>query len=430
MEDNYDYIILGTGLVECVISTILSKKGKRVLQIDHNPTYGSETRTLSYKELKDKFGQGDTLCPLLASLNRHFSIDLAPKLLLADGNMKKVLAKYEISATVSFVQIQGSYIYRNKKVYTVPASEKASLKSSAISLWQKPRVTAFFWNVKKYAETKKVPSRKTMQEEFDYYGLDKNSIEFIGHAIALNLDDEYLQKPPSQTFDKIVMYIRSLLCYNEPHPYIYPLYGLSEISQSFSRKAGMYGATFMLNTPVENIIVDDQVSVEIIHPLSKEKVAVRCSHVIGAPFYFMSRVKTTKEVIRAICIVKGEIKLVKSGQLIFLKSEFGRLNDIFMVILGEKEKTVPEGYSLAIISTVRETDNPETELKPIIDKLGDIKECFIETRKLYEPLKLYDKISILKSVDQTTHLETAYDEIVRICKELGVADELNDISEY
>jgi Rab GDP dissociation inhibitor len=36
----YDVIVLGTGLTECVLSGVLSVKGKKVLHIDRNDHYG------------------------------------------------------------------------------------------------------------------------------------------------------------------------------------------------------------------------------------------------------------------------------------------------------------------------------------------------------------------------------------------------------
>lgn len=41
-DGEYDAIVLGTGLKECVISGLLSTQGKRVLQVDRNGYYGSE----------------------------------------------------------------------------------------------------------------------------------------------------------------------------------------------------------------------------------------------------------------------------------------------------------------------------------------------------------------------------------------------------
>ena len=44
MDQEYDCIVLGTGLKECIISGLLSIEGKKVLHIDRNPYYGQRDR--------------------------------------------------------------------------------------------------------------------------------------------------------------------------------------------------------------------------------------------------------------------------------------------------------------------------------------------------------------------------------------------------
>jgi RAB protein geranylgeranyltransferase component A len=39
----YDVVVLGTGLTECVLSGVLSVKGKKVLHIDRHDHYGGTT---------------------------------------------------------------------------------------------------------------------------------------------------------------------------------------------------------------------------------------------------------------------------------------------------------------------------------------------------------------------------------------------------
>lgn len=51
MDEEYDAIVLGTGLKECILSGMLSVSGKKVLHIDRNKyyggTYGTEDPPLS-----------------------------------------------------------------------------------------------------------------------------------------------------------------------------------------------------------------------------------------------------------------------------------------------------------------------------------------------------------------------------------------------
>ena len=46
-------------------------------------------------------------------------------------------------------------------------------------------------------------------------------------------------------------------------PYIYPLYGLGELPQGFARLSAIYGGTYMLNKPVEEIVYDNGVAVGV-----------------------------------------------------------------------------------------------------------------------------------------------------------------------
>jgi len=39
-------------------------------------------------------------------------------------------------------------------------------------------------------------------------------------------------------------------------PFIYPLYGLGGIPESFSRMCAIHGGTFMLNTDIDKILYD------------------------------------------------------------------------------------------------------------------------------------------------------------------------------
>jgi len=51
MEEEYDVVICGTGLIECILSGLLSQEKKRVLHIDRNPFYGGEGASLNITNL-------------------------------------------------------------------------------------------------------------------------------------------------------------------------------------------------------------------------------------------------------------------------------------------------------------------------------------------------------------------------------------------
>jgi len=88
-----------------------------------------------------------------------------------------------------------------------------------------------------------------------YFALDPNTIDFIGHAVALYTDDSFLNFPCDVVLDKIKLYMDSIGRYGDS-PFIYPIYGLGGIPEGFSRMCAIYGGTFMLEKDIDKILFD------------------------------------------------------------------------------------------------------------------------------------------------------------------------------
>lgn len=72
----------------------------------------------------------------------------------------------------------------------------------------------------------------TMAQLYQHFGLDAQTVDFIGHALALHRDDSYIDQPALPTALKIKLYHDSLTRYDGlTSPYIYPRYGLGELPQ-------------------------------------------------------------------------------------------------------------------------------------------------------------------------------------------------------
>jgi RAB protein geranylgeranyltransferase component A len=50
-DQEYDVIVLGTGLTECILSGLLSVEGKKVLHMDRNDYYGAESASLNLTQV-------------------------------------------------------------------------------------------------------------------------------------------------------------------------------------------------------------------------------------------------------------------------------------------------------------------------------------------------------------------------------------------
>jgi len=78
----------------------------------------------------------------------------------------------------------------------------------------------------------------------------------LGHAVALQTNDSYLEKPARDTLGKMNLYLDSVGRYGDS-PFLYPIYGLGGLPEAFSRLCAIHGGTYMLNTQVDEIILED-----------------------------------------------------------------------------------------------------------------------------------------------------------------------------
>lgn len=130
------------------------------------------------------------------------------------------------------------------------------------------------------------PAKTTMQMLYEKFGLDKNTQDFTGHALALHRDDDYLSDLATATIKRIKLYSDSLARYGKS-PYLYPLYGLGELPQGFARLSAIYGGTYMLDKPIDEIVFGDDGRVTGVR--SGSEVA-KCKQVYCDPSYVTDRV--------------------------------------------------------------------------------------------------------------------------------------------
>ena len=123
------------------------------------------------------------------------------------------------------------------------------------------------------------------------FGLDDNTADFTGHALALYRNDNYKDEPCGKTLDRIKLYSDSLSRYGKT-PYLYPLYGLGELPQGFARLSAIYGGTYMLDKPIDEIVMEGG---KVTGVRSGEETA-RCKMVICDPSYVTDRVKKVGQV--------------------------------------------------------------------------------------------------------------------------------------
>ena len=253
-----------------------------------------------------------------------------------------------------------------------------------------------------------------MEDVFKKFGVDQNTQDFTGHAVALYRDDNYIKEPCGVAIKRIKLYCDSLQRYGKS-PYLYPMYGLGELPQGFARLSAIYGGTYMLNKPFEGLAMEGGQVVGV----KSDGETAKCKCVIASPDYFPDKVRKIGKVARCICIMKHPILNTHdsaSCQVIIPQNQVGRNSDIYISCVSATHNVASKGFYIASVSTTVETDNPEEELRPGLDILGPIEEKFFSTSDLVEPVDdgKESKVFITAAYDATTHFETTCDDVLAI----------------
>ncbi|XBH85739.1 hypothetical protein VPH35_073580 [Triticum aestivum] len=465
MDEEYDVIVLGTGLKECILSGILSVDGLKVLHMDRNDYYGGESTSLNLAKIWKRFKGSDTT-PEHLGISKEYNVDMVPKFMMANGALVRVLIRTSVTKYLNFKAVDGSFVYNNGKIHKVPATDVEALKSNLMGLFEKRRARKFFIYVQDYEEDDAKSHegldlhKVTTRELISKYGLEDDTVDFIGHALALHRDDNYLDEPALDTVKRMkilrrilgrritertytahlfsltyALYAESLARFQGGSPYIYPLYGLGELPQAFARLSAVYGGTYMLNKPECKVEFDESGKA---FGVTSEGETAKCKKVVCDPSYLPDKVKKVGRVARAICIMKHPIPDTKdshSVQIILPKKQLKRKSDMYVFCCSYAHNVAPKGKFIAFVSTEAETDKPEIELKPGIDLLGPVEETFFDMYDRFEPVNAAeeDNCFLTTSYDATTHFETTVKDVLALYskitgKELDLSVDLNAAS--
>ncbi|KAI4342297.1 hypothetical protein MLD38_026937 [Melastoma candidum] len=419
MDEEYDVIVLGTGLKECILSGLLSVGGLKVLHMDKNDYYGGESTSLNLNQLWKRF-RGSDKPPEHLGTSKEYNVDMMPKFTMANGELVRILIHTDVTKYLNFKVVDGSFVFNKGKIYKVPATDVEALKSPLMGLFEKRRARKFFIYVQDFEENDPKShegldlNKVTTKEIISKYGLEDDTVDFIGHALALHSDDSYLDMPAMDFVKRMKLYAESLARFQGGSPYIYPMYGLGELPQAFARLSAVYGGTYMLNKPECKIEFDDSGKVA---GVTSEGETAKCKKVVCDPSYVPDKVKKVGRVARAICIMSHPIPDTNdshSAQVILPQKQLGRKSDMYLFCCSYAHNVAPKGKYIAFVSAEAETDNPEEELKPGIQLLGPVDEIFYDIYDRYVPTNdsAADDCFISTSYDPSTHFETTVKEVL------------------
>jgi len=441
MEEEYDVIVLGTGLKECVLSGLMSSVlKKKVLHLDRNSYYGGESASLNLKQLYQKFRGDDEEPKEELGQSRNYCVDLCPKFLLACGTLVKILLKTNVTHYLEFRSVAGSYVLQGKKIRKVPSGPKEATASSLLSLMQKNKFRSFLTFVGNYVpedkDTHKNRNLETMtaDELMDAYKLDEKVKTFTGHAICLYLDDEYKKGPAIDMVLRAQLYANSVARYGNS-PYIYPKWGLGGLPEGFARRCAVHGGIYMLNSDnVENFIEEIVYEDGRVSSIKVNKMTANLKKdgiVIGDPSYWLGddtdKIETKHKIIRAICIMDHPIKDTKNSdscQIILPAKECKRNSDIYICMSSYEHNIADKGKYIAVCSAnfeATDDDDLKTDLAPAFEIIGECIDTFTWVSDYIEPKNNpeEDGCFITSSYDATTHFQTSIAEVLDIYEKIA-----------
>ncbi|XP_057702523.1 rab GDP dissociation inhibitor beta [Corythoichthys intestinalis] len=412
----YDIIVLGTGLKECVLSGLMLLKGKKVLHIDKNAYCGGESASIS--PLEQLYRRFKVSGPVTATgRGKEWNIDLIPKFFLANGQLVKMLVYTDVTRYLDFRVVEGNYAYKAGKLHKVPVTEDDVHSSDLMGMFDKRRFRKLLLFAQTFDVTKPHthqdldPQETTTRDLFSHFDLGLDVVEFIGHAVALHSSESYLDQPCVETIKRIRLYADSLARHNTS-PYLYPVFGLAELPQGFARLNAEYGGTFLLNQTVDEIVMDDG---KVTAVKSKGKL-FRCKQLICGPSYVPNRVRKVGRVIRVICLLNHPVKNTqeaKSCQIIIPQTQLNRKSDIFISVVSYVHNVASDGFYIATVSTIVETKHPEKEVQPALELLEPIMQKFVSVKSLLVPNDdgKISQIFVSRSYDETNHFESECEDI-------------------
>nr|XP_033483247.1 rab GDP dissociation inhibitor beta isoform X2 [Epinephelus lanceolatus] len=369
--EEYDIIVLGTGLKECILSGLMSQGGKKVLHIDKNPYYGGASASISpLEELYKKYNVSGPSKSM--GRGKEWNVDLIPKFFLANDLMG-MFDKRRFRKLLLFAL---NFDMRNPRTYQDMD-----------------------------------PKKLTTRDLFTRFDLGLDVMDFTGHAIALHSNESYLDRPYGETIGRIRLYCESLSRHSAS-PYLYPVYGLGELPQGFARLSAEYGGTFLLNRAVDELVMDNGQ----VKAVKSEGKLYSCKQLICDPSYVPNRVRKVGRVIRVICLLNHPVKNTheaSSCQIIIPQTQLHRKSDIYISVVSYAHSVASDGMYIATVSTMAETNNPEKEVQPGLDLLEPIKQKFVSVHHILVPNEDGSKsqIFVSRSYDALNHFEDEYEDI-------------------
>jgi RAB protein geranylgeranyltransferase component A len=220
------------------LSCAFSRINKKVLVLDKNEYYGGKHSTFSLEELSQlplEIIHQTELNSELKKSSRRFNIDLTCKPLFSNGSLIQQMIRSGIGRNMEFKVINHQFLFLDSQFIRVPTTKGDIFKNKYLKLTEKTYLMKFISQKEDILEKKKDSFLKYLEEN----KLSERLQQIILYSIALlpSKRDVTLE----EGMKRLDLFISSIGRFGSSSPFLYPLYGMSELPQLFCRSSSVYG---------------------------------------------------------------------------------------------------------------------------------------------------------------------------------------------
>nr|AEE61688.1 unknown [Dendroctonus ponderosae] len=422
LPSEFDLVIVGTGMIESIISAAASRIGKTVLHIDSNDYYGGLWASFNLEGLHNyapkspETSQGG--CPALNHLpignavshighfesnwhvpekleppetdiegdleqmnleesrgkehsqesllkiSRKFNIDLVPKLHYARGSFVELLISSNIARYAEYRSVSRVLTWLKGQLEPVPCSRADVFSSKNVSVIEKRLLMKLLTSLDRDLDADD-DKPDTFLQFLQARKIPPNLVHFVLYAMARGSKETSLDEGISNT----KRFLGSLGRFGKT-PFLFSMYGSGETPQAFCRLSAVFGGVFALNQPSLSGLKLENHKVEALLNGDQE---IKAQHfVLGAehsPSQFLASVANGNQISRAVFVT--DKSLIPSEQehltlLVYPPDDKKPLATI--VEMGHLTGTCPKGFYLLHMTT-KLVSSPKEDLQHIVSNL-------------------------------------------------------------
>nr|CAB3230603.1 rab proteins geranylgeranyltransferase component A 2 [Phallusia mammillata] len=210
---------------------------------------------------------------------RRFNVDLAPKVMFSRGKLVELLIQSNVSRYLEFRNVSRTLTLLSGQDYLqpVPCSRADVFSSKFVTVIEKRilmRVLTLCANYEAHPEEYEEFEDRLFLEFLCSKRLSEKAQQFILHSIAM-------VKETSTTIEGLKAtkkFLQSLGRYGNS-AFLWPMYGVGELPQAFSRLSAVFGGTFCLRRNAVGLVLNTE-SGKCTAIIDSQGQKIKCKHLI------------------------------------------------------------------------------------------------------------------------------------------------------